>query len=65
MSEPVDSCSVLRFWNNEVVDHRDSVQEILLDTLAGHCPSPRWRYSLATLSPGGRGAVQNTGINGK
>ena len=57
--------SVLRFWNTEVVDHRDSVQEALTDALAGHCPSPGWRYSPATLSPEGRGAVQETGITGK
>ena len=56
---------VLRFWNSEVVDHRDAVQEVLIETLAGHCPSPGWRYSPATLSPEGRGAVQDTGITGK
>jgi very-short-patch-repair endonuclease len=56
---------VLRLWNNAVVDHRDAVQEVLTETLAGHCPSPGWRYSPATLSPEGRGAVQGTGITGK
>ena len=57
--------SVLRFWNNEVTDYRDTVQEMLIDTLAGHCPSSGWRYSPATLSPLGRGAAHSTGDTGK
>jgi very-short-patch-repair endonuclease len=57
--------SVLCFWNNEVVDYRDTVQQVLTETLAGDCPSPGWRYSPATLSPEGRGAVKDTGNSDK
>jgi very-short-patch-repair endonuclease len=56
---------VLRFWNNEVVDHRDAVEEVLIDTLMGNGPSPGWRFSPATLSPEGRGAAHDTGNHSK
>ena len=46
--------SVLRFWNNEVLQHRDGVVEAIQLTVAGR-PSPDWRFAPATLSPTGRG----------
>ena len=46
--------SVLRFWNNEVLENLEGVADALLATLEGN-PSPGWRYTPATLSPEGRG----------
>lgn len=46
--------SVLRFWNNEVIDSADAVWRALLSTLALN-PSPDLRFAPATLSPQGRG----------
>jgi len=46
--------SVLRFWNNEVLDNADGVLQALLLTLRNG-PSPDWRFAPATLSPEGRG----------
>jgi very-short-patch-repair endonuclease len=46
--------SVLRFWNNEVLDGPDGVWHALLSTL-GLNPSPDLRFAPATLSPQGRG----------
>jgi very-short-patch-repair endonuclease len=48
--------SVLRFWNNEVLDNTDGVLQALLLTLRNH-PSPDWRFARATLSPEGRGGA--------
>jgi hypothetical protein len=36
------------------------VHELLQAVLAGHRPSPGWRYSPATLSPLGRGEERET-----
>ncbi len=49
--------SVLRFWNNEVLQHLDGVHDLVTAIAAGETlgPSPGWRYSPATLSPKGRG----------
>ncbi|KQX38978.1 hypothetical protein ASD04_08130 [Devosia sp. Root436] len=47
--------SVLRFWNNEVLDSADGVWQALLTTLTLN-PSPDLRFAPATLSPQGRGA---------
>src|SRR5690606_5991193 len=41
--------SVLRFWNNEVMDNRDGVLEAISRTIAG-APSPDLRFAPATLS---------------
>ena len=46
--------SVLRFWNNEVLDNRDGVLAGILSAVAGS-PSPDLRFAPATLSPRGRG----------
>jgi very-short-patch-repair endonuclease len=46
--------SVLRFWNNEVLDNPEGVWHALLSTLALN-PSPDLRFAPATLSPQGRG----------
>jgi very-short-patch-repair endonuclease len=46
--------SVLRFWNNEVLENRDAVLQIILDVMA-EAPSPDLRFAPATLSPSGRG----------
>ncbi|RYE57014.1 MAG: endonuclease domain-containing protein [Rhizobiaceae bacterium] len=46
--------SVLRFWNNEVMDNRDGVLEAISRTIAA-APSPDLRFAPATLSPTGRG----------
>jgi len=46
--------SVLRFWNNEILENLEGVADVLLATLGGN-PSPGWRYTPATLSPEGRG----------
>lgn len=51
--------SVLRFWNNEVLDNTDGVLQALLLTLH-NCPSPDWRFAPATLSPEGRGDLTAT-----
>ncbi|WP_443112529.1 endonuclease domain-containing protein [Devosia sp. ZB163] len=51
--------SVLRFWNNEVLDNTDGVLQALLLTLR-NCPSPDWRFAPATLSPEGRGDLTAT-----
>ncbi|MCW5722277.1 MAG: endonuclease domain-containing protein [Devosia sp.] len=48
--------SVLRFWNNEVLDNIDGVQVAIVSTLALN-PSPDLRFAPATLSPQGRGAL--------
>jgi very-short-patch-repair endonuclease len=56
--------SVLRFWNDEVILHRDSVQILLAATLAGDFPSPGWRFSPAAHSPAGRGADGATIVQG-
>jgi very-short-patch-repair endonuclease len=46
--------SVLRFWNNEVMQNRDGVLDAMLRVIAGN-PSPDLRFAPATLSPTGRG----------
>ncbi len=46
--------SVLRFWNNEVLDNRDGVLLAILSIIEG-TPSPDLRFAPATLSPMGRG----------
>jgi len=46
--------SVLRFWNNEVLENRDGVLGAILNAIDG-TPSPDLRYAPATLSPMGRG----------
>lgn len=46
--------SVLRFWNNDVLENLEGVADVLLATIEGN-PSPGWQYSPATLSPEGRG----------
>lgn len=45
---------VLRFWNNELMENRDGVQEAILRVIDGS-PSPDLRFAPATLSPMGRG----------
>ncbi|MHB1103775.1 MAG: endonuclease domain-containing protein [Devosia sp.] len=49
--------SVLRFWNNEVLQHLDGVHEMIAGINSGvvPAPSPGWRFTPATLSPEGRG----------
>jgi len=46
--------SVLRFWNNEVLENRDGVLSTILRVIEGS-PSPDLRFAPATLSPSGRG----------
>jgi len=46
--------SVLRFWNDEVLQNTDGCLEALSAVLLGN-PSPDWRFAPATLSPEGRG----------
>ena len=46
--------SVLRFWNNEVLDNRDGVLHAILSVM-DQAPSPDLRFAPATLSPMGRG----------
>ena len=46
--------SVLRFWNNEVLENRDGVLAVILGVIEGS-PSPDLRFAPATLSPMGRG----------
>ncbi|MFD1941020.1 endonuclease domain-containing protein [Paradevosia shaoguanensis] len=46
--------SVVRFWNDEVLENTDGVLLALLATLNGD-PSPDLRFAPATLSPTGRG----------
>ena len=46
--------SVLRFWNNDVLNNRDTVCELILGVIEG-VPSPHLRFAPATLSPMGRG----------
>jgi len=52
--------AVLRFWNSEVLKELEGVLEMLHAVVAGHRPSPGWRYSPATLSPLGRGEDRET-----
>jgi len=49
--------SVLRFWNNEVLQQLNGVHEMIARMNEGvfPAPSPGWRYTPATLSPEGRG----------
>jgi len=47
--------SILRFWNNEVLSDLAGVETLLRAIIAGHRPSPGWRFAPATLSPSGRG----------
>lgn len=47
--------SVLRVWNNEVLQNARDVADSILAALALH-PSPGDRFATATLSPEGRGA---------
>jgi very-short-patch-repair endonuclease len=49
--------SVLRFWNNEVLQHLNGVHDMIAATASGIVPdpSPGWRFTPATLSPEGRG----------
>lgn len=47
--------SVLRFWNNEVLENRDAVLGAILLVLNRETPSPDLRFAPATLSPTGRG----------
>ncbi|MDB5529983.1 MAG: hypothetical protein JWR51_3086 [Devosia sp.] len=46
--------SVLRFWNNEVLENRDGVLDAITRVIE-QTPSPDLRYAPATLSPTGRG----------
>ena len=46
--------SVLRFWNNEVIENRDGVLFSIRSVIES-IPSPDLRYAPATLSPMGRG----------
>lgn len=46
--------SVVRFWNNEVLDNRDGVLSAILGIIES-TPSPDLRFASATLSPMGRG----------
>ena len=46
--------SVLRFWNNEILQNPDGCWQVLSAVLLGN-PSPDWRFAPATLSPEGRG----------
>jgi len=46
--------SVLRFWNNEILQNPDGCWDALTAVLLGN-PSPDWRFAPATLSPEGRG----------
>ena len=46
--------SVLRFWNNEVLENRGGVLSGMLSTIEGS-PSPDLRFAPADLSPMGRG----------
>ena len=46
--------SVLRFWNNDVLENRDGVLIAILSVIDG-APSPDLRFAPATLSPMGRG----------
>lgn len=46
--------SVLRFWNNEVLENRNGVLAGISRVIDGS-PSPDLRYAAATLSPMGRG----------
>jgi very-short-patch-repair endonuclease len=50
----VQGYSVLRFWNNEVMNNRDGVLFAILSVIEG-TPSPDLRFASATLSPMGRG----------
>ena len=50
----VEGYSVLRFWNNEVLENRDGVLSTILSVIDG-TPSPDLRFAPATLSPMGRG----------
>lgn len=54
--------SVLRFWNNEVLQDLDAVCTLLSAVVDGTYtdPSPGWRYTPATLSPEGRGDTQTS-----
>ena len=45
---------VLRFWNNDVIENRDSVLFAIRSVIEG-TPSPDLRFAPATLSPMGRG----------
>ena len=48
--------SVLRFWNNDVLENRDGVLIAILSVIDG-APSPDLRFAPATLSPrAGRGS---------
>jgi very-short-patch-repair endonuclease len=49
--------SVLRVWNNEVLQHLQGVHELIAAIKSGIVPdpSPGWRFTPATLSPEGRG----------
>lgn len=51
--------SVLRFWNNEVLENPEGVYTAIALTLAGN-PSPDWRFAPADLSPEGRGVRGRT-----
>jgi very-short-patch-repair endonuclease len=46
--------SVLRFWNNEVLENRNGVLSAI-KSIIDNTPSPDLRYAPATLSPMGRG----------
>ncbi|HVW93121.1 MAG TPA: endonuclease domain-containing protein [Devosia sp.] len=46
--------SVLRFWNNEILQNPEGCRLALVGVLDGN-PSPDLRYAPATLSPEGRG----------
>jgi very-short-patch-repair endonuclease len=51
--------SVLRFWNNEVLENPKGVHTAITLTIAGN-PSPDWRFAPADLSPEGRGVRGRT-----
>ena len=46
--------SVVRFWNNDVLNNREAVCKLILGVIEG-TPSPDLRFAPATLSPMGRG----------
>ena len=48
--------SVVRFWNNEVMQNTSGVLEAINGILNGN-PSPDLRFAQATLSPEGRGVA--------
>ena len=56
--------SVLRFWNNEILENLEGCWTALTAVLLGN-PSPDWRFAPATLSPEGRGDLTATSLKGQ